>query len=185
MILYIYTIITIQVHVGPLRPTSRGTVRLQSRNPSDYPIMNPNYFSTEQDRKEFRAAVRLSREIFAQEAFNEYRQEELLPGVNVQSDNQIDDFIRAHGDSAYHPSCTAKIGPESDPFAVLDSECKVYGVDGLRVVDASAMPSIVSGNLAAGVMMMAEKAADIIKGVPALSRSTAEVWRPKSLSTQR
>ena len=173
-----------QVHVGALRSSSSGTVRLRSTNPTDHPLIDPQYYSKEQDRIEFRAAVRFSRELFEQDAFAPYRAGELLPGDSVQSDEDIDAFVRAHGDSAYHPSCTCKMGTADDKMAVLDNQCKVYGVEGLRVIDASSMPSIVSGNLAAAVMMMAEKVADQIQDKN-LPKSTAPVYRPKTLETQR
>ena len=112
-----------------------------------------------------RQCVKLTREIFAQPAFDEYRDVELAPGSDVQSDKEIDDFIRRKSDSAYHPSCTCKMGdPSKDNMAVVDNQCRVIGLDNLRIVDASIMPSIASGNLNAPTIMMAEKAADIIKG---------------------
>ena len=111
-----------------------------------------------------RQCVRLTREIFAQAAFDEYRGEELAPGAGIQTDEQIDEWVRQMSDTDYHPSCTCKMGGPRDNMAVVDSECRVRGLEGLRVVDASVMPSIVSGNLNAPTIMIAEKAADIIKG---------------------
>ena len=111
-----------------------------------------------------RQCVRLTREIFAQEAFDEYRGEELAPGAGVQTDEEIDEWVRRMSDTDYHPSCTCKMGGPGDNMAVVDAECRVQGLEGLRVVDASVMPSIVSGNLNAPTIMIAEKAADIIKG---------------------
>uniref|UniRef100_A0A8C6TIA5 Choline dehydrogenase n=1 Tax=Neogobius melanostomus TaxID=47308 RepID=A0A8C6TIA5_9GOBI len=157
-----------QVHVGPMRSTSVGYLKLKSANPLDHPVLQPNYLSTDMDVWEFRESVKLSREIFAQKAFDPFRGAEVLPGPSVQSDAEIDAFVRRKADSAYHPSCTCKMGSPSDPMAVVDPSTRVLGVDGLRVVDASIMPSIVSGNLNAPTIMMAEKAADIIKGRPAL-----------------
>ena len=110
-----------------------------------------------------RQCVRLTREIFSQEAFDEYRGEELAPGAGIQTDEQIDEWVRRMSDTDYHPSCTCKMG--EDNMAVVDAECKVRGIEGLRVVDASIMSSIVSGNLNAPTIMIAEKAADIIKGI--------------------
>lgn len=122
-----------------------------------------------------RAAVRLTREIFAQQAFGPFRDGELAPGEDVQSDNEIDAFVRSHGESAYHPSCTCAMG--SGEQAVVDGELKVHGLESLRVVDASVMPTIPSGNLNAPTIMIAEKAADIILGNPALPVSGAAVWQ--------
>ena len=112
-----------------------------------------------------RQCVRLTREIFAQEAFDEYRGEELAPGAEIQTDEQIDEWVRQMSDTDYHPSCTCKMGGPGDNMAVVDAECRVRGLEGLRVVDASVMPSIVSGNLNAPTIMIAEKAADIIKDI--------------------
>jgi choline dehydrogenase len=123
-----------------------------------------------------RAGIRLTREIFAQAAFDPYRGPELSPGPAVQSDAQIDAHIRRKGESAYHPSCTCKMGLPSDPQAVVDAEGRVHGVECLRVVDASIMPSVVSGNLNAPTIMMAEKLSDAILGIPPLPRSEAKVY---------
>ena len=124
------------------------------------------YLATEGDREEMGDSVKLTREIFAQKAFDPYRGEEVAPGPDVRSDAEIDAFVRAKSDSAYHPSCTCKMG--SDEMAVVDGETRVRGLEALRIVDASIMPSIVSGNLNAPTIMMAEKAADMILGNPAL-----------------
>ncbi|KAL3860165.1 hypothetical protein ACJMK2_010323 [Sinanodonta woodiana] len=174
-----------QVHVGPMRPTSKGYIKLKSRNPKDHPKIVANYLSTEYDIQEMRESVKLSREIFAQKAFDPFRGEELAPGPNVKTDAEIDNFNRSMADSAYHPSCTCKMGSENDPMAVVDPQTRVIGLEGLRVVDASIMPSMISGNLNGPVIMMAEKAADIILGNPPLPRSNAPVYRPKTLNTQR
>uniref|UniRef100_A0A8C6WNR3 Choline dehydrogenase n=1 Tax=Neogobius melanostomus TaxID=47308 RepID=A0A8C6WNR3_9GOBI len=174
-----------QVHVGPMRSTSVGYLKLKSANPLDHPVLQPNYLSTDMDVWEFRESVKLSREIFAQKAFDPFRGAEVLPGPSVQSDAEIDAFVRRKADSAYHPSCTCKMGSPSDPMAVVDPSTRVLGVDGLRVVDASIMPSIVSGNLNAPTIMMAEKAADIIKGRPALVDSGVPVYQPPTFQTQR
>jgi choline dehydrogenase len=157
-----------QAHVGPMRPTSAGRVRLRSADPREPPSILFNYLETESDRQEMRDAVRLTRELFAQRAFDPYLGSELAPGSAVESDAEIDAFVRARAESAYHPSCTCKMGPESDSAAVVDDECRVLGVESLRVVDASVMPSIASGNLNAPTIMLAEKAADLIRGRPPL-----------------
>ena len=149
-----------QVHVGPMRSQSKGWVKLRSTDPDDAPRICFNYMSKTQDWEEFRAAVRLTREIFQQQSFAPYRGAELSPGPAVQSDSDIDAYLRDAVESAYHPSCTCKMG--SDDLSVVDSNCKVLGLDGLRIADSSIMPSIVSGNLNAPTIMLAEKAADII-----------------------
>ncbi|KAG7273294.1 hypothetical protein CRUP_009722 [Coryphaenoides rupestris] len=174
-----------QVHVGPMRSTSVGWVKLQSANPSDHPIIQPNYLSTDVDVQEFRECVKLSREIFAQPAFGPYRGPEVQPGPGVQSDAEIDAFVRRRADSAYHPSCTCRMGAPSDPAAVVDPAAHVLGLEGLRVVDASVMPSVVSGNLNAPTIMIAEKVADVIRGRPALVDPGVPVYRPATLETQR
>lgn len=174
-----------QFHIGPMRPTSRGYLKLKSRNPRDHPKIVANYLSTEQDRQEMRDSIILSREMFAQKAFDEFRGEEISPGKHVQTKEEMDEYIRNAGDSSYHPSCTCKMGQPSDPMAVVDPETKVIGLQGLRVVDASIMPSVVSGNLNGPTIMVAEKAADIIRGIQPLPKSNAPVYRPKTLETQR
>lgn len=172
-----------QAHVGPMRPTSRGHVRLKSGDPRTHPEILFNYMSTEQDRKEMRAAVRLTREIFAQKAFEPYRDGELAPGDHVRSDDEIDAFVRSHGESAYHPSCTCAMG--SGDNAVVDGDLRVHNIEGLRVVDASVMPTIPSGNLNAPTIMIAEKAADNILGQPALQPSAAPVWQNQNWQTSQ
>uniref|UniRef100_K9ILN2 Putative glucose dehydrogenase/choline dehydrogenase/mandelonitrile lyase gmc oxidoreductase family n=2 Tax=Desmodus rotundus TaxID=9430 RepID=K9ILN2_DESRO len=174
-----------QVHVGTMRGTSVGWLNLRSANPQDHPVLQPNYLSTETDINDFRRCVKLTREIFAQEALAPFRGKELQPGSHVQSDKEIDAFVRAKADSAYHPSCTCKMGQPSDPTAVVDPQTRVIGVENLRVVDASIMPSVVSGNLNAPTIMIAEKAADIIRGRPALWDKDVPVYKPGTLATQR
>ncbi|KQR45750.1 choline dehydrogenase [Acidovorax sp. Leaf160] len=163
-----------QAHVGPMRPTSRGHVKLRSADPTAAPEILFNYMSTEQDRKEMRAGVRLTREIFEQAAFDRFRGKAVSPAETVRTDAEIDAHIREHAESALHPSCTCRMG--TDERAVTDGDARVHGVDGLRVVDASIMPDVVSGNLNAPVIMMAEKLADVIRGRPPLPRSTAPYW---------
>ena len=162
-----------QLHVGPMRPTSSGWVRLLTADPGDPPAILFNYMSTAGDREEIRDGVRLTREIFAQKAFDPYRGPELEPGPAVESDAEIDAFVRARGETAYHPAGTCRMG--ADKASVVDGTCRVRGVEGLRVVDASIMPSIVSGNLNAPTIMMAEKAADIILDRPPPPPSEAPV----------
>ncbi|KAG8431028.1 hypothetical protein GDO86_019546, partial [Hymenochirus boettgeri] len=174
-----------QVHVGTMRATSLGWLKLKSSDPRDPPIIDPNYLSTEKDIVDFRQCIKLSREIFAQRAFDEFRGPEILPGPNVESDKDIDAFIRQKSDTAYHPSCTCKMGHPNDKGSVVDPETKVIGVENLRVIDASIMPSIVSGNLNAPTIMMAEKASDIVRGIPSLREENVPLYKPKTLESQR
>lgn len=153
-----------QAHVGPMRSKSRGTVRLASGNPSEAPDILFNYMSHDDDWKEFRACVRLTRDIMNQPAFTEYRGDEIQPGDAAQSDEEIDAFIREHAESAYHPCGTAKIGQASDPEAVVDPELRVIGTENLRVADSSVFPRITNGNLNGPSIMVGEKAADHILG---------------------
>lgn len=168
-----------QLHAGTMRATSRGSMSLVSRDPRDHPRLDPNYLATEDDREDMRNCVKLGREILAQKAFDEYRDREMQPGIGVQTDKEIDAFVREAGDSAYHPSCTCKMGADDDPMAVTDAEGRVRGAENLRIVDASIMPSVVSGNLNAPVIMMAEKLADSILGKEPLPKSTAAVYKTK------
>ncbi|WP_342235048.1 choline dehydrogenase [Inquilinus sp. OTU3971] len=170
-----------QAHAGTMRATSRGWVELRSADPRTKPILQPNYLTTEDDRTDMRACVRLTREIFAQSGFDPYRGPEIAPGASVRTDDEIDAFVRAKADSAYHPSCTCKMGV--DEMAVVDPETRVRGLEGLRVVDASIMPSIVSGNLNAPTIMIGEKAADIILGRTPLPPSNAPVYEAPNWRT--
>jgi len=165
-----------QAHVGPMRSGSQGWVRLRSAAATDKPLIFFNYMSRPEDWAEMRACVRLTREIFAQPAFDRYRAREIQPGEQVRSDEEIDTFIRAKVESAYHPSCSCKMGSASDPMAVVDRETRVIGVEALRVVDSSIMPSITTGNLNAPTIMLAEKAADHIRGRPLLPRAEARYY---------
>ncbi len=164
-----------QAHVGSMRSKSRGWVRLRSPEPTDTPRICFNYMSHAEDWQEFRAAVRLTREVFAQEAFAPFRGEEISPGSSLQTDAELDRFLKDAVESAYHPSCTCKMG--GDDLAVVDGNCRVHEVDGLRIVDSSIMPTIVSGNLNAPTIMLAEKAADLIRGVTPLPAANVPVYR--------
>ncbi|RKF18743.1 choline dehydrogenase [Alginatibacterium sediminis] len=173
-----------QVHVGHNKPKSRGHVLLQSSNPKDAPKIQFNYLQHPDDIEGFRACVRLTREIIEQSAFDAYRGDEIQPGKGVQSDEEIDAFVRQAAESAYHPSCSCKMG--EDDMAVVNSQTQVRGVRALRVVDASIFPSIPNGNLNAPTIMLAEKAADMILGLSPLAADHATVaiardWQ----STQR
>ena len=174
-----------QAHVGPMRPTSRGTVRLKSADPRQAPEIRFNYMQTDQDRREFRAGIKLTREIFAQAAFDPYRGPELAPGPEVKTDAEIDAHLRRKAESAYHPSCTCKMGLVTDPLAVVDDAGRVHGLESLRVVDASIMPNVVSGNLNAPTIMMAERLADSILGQPLLPRSDAKVYIAPDYETRQ
>jgi choline dehydrogenase len=167
-----------QVHVGPVSSDVRGSVRLASKSPFARPRLRFNYLSTAQDRREWIEAIRCTREIMTQPAFAPYRGEEVAPGAAVQSDEAILDFVAREGESAYHPCGTCRMG--SDGEAVVDAELRVRGVDGLRVVDASVMPTITNGNLNAPVLMIAEKAADTILGRPAEAPMNLEFYRHRA-----
>uniref|UniRef100_A0AC35TJI7 Choline dehydrogenase n=1 Tax=Rhabditophanes sp. KR3021 TaxID=114890 RepID=A0AC35TJI7_9BILA len=161
-----------QVHVGPMRSKSVGNIRLKDSNPLSHPLINPNYLNHQDDLKEFRKCIELSREIFSQQAFDIYRGDEMAPGKEVQSNDEIDAFVRQKAASAYHASCSCKMGDINDPNAVVDSQTmNVRGTKNLKIVDASVMPSIISGNLNAPTIMIAERASDIIKNAT-LQRST-------------
>jgi choline dehydrogenase len=172
-----------QAHVGPMRTKSRGWVRLASPDPKVKPRVFFNYLGHPDDMAEMRACVRLTREIFAQAAFDPYRGREIQPGPGVTTDEQIDDFVRAKVESAYHPSCSCKMGRPDDPMAVVDPETCVIGMEGLRVVDSSIMPSVTTGNLNAPTIMIGEKASDIILGKPPLARSNAPVYQAANWQT--
>ncbi|WP_092782249.1 choline dehydrogenase [Jannaschia pohangensis] len=164
-----------QAHVGPMRSASRGAITLRSSDPEEAPRIRFNYMSDPQDWVDFRTAIRLTREIFAQEAFAPFRRHEIQPGEDVQSDADLDEAIRQHTESAYHPCGTCKMGATDDPMAVVDPECRVIGVDGLRVADSSIFPRITNGNLNGPSIMTGEKAADHILG-RSLPRSNARPW---------
>lgn len=165
-----------QAHVGPMRSKSRGSVTLRSKDPHDKPRIQFNYMSHPDDWTEMRACVRLTREIFQQPAFAPFRGREIQPGADCVTDEQIDAFIIDHVESALHPSCTCKIGNPADPMAVVDPELRVIGVEGLRVIDSSVMPSITTGNLNAPTIMIGEKGADHVLGKPMLHPSNAPFY---------
>jgi choline dehydrogenase len=175
-----------QAHVGPMRSKSRGSITLRSGNPTDAPVIRFNYMSHPDDWEEFRTSIRLTREIFGQDAFKPYLQAELQPGPGFQTDDQLDDFLREHVESAYHPCGTARMGRASDPMAVVDPECRVIGVEGLRVADSSIFPQVTNGNLNAPSIMTGEKAADHILGRTPLPASNLEPWiHPNWKTAQR
>jgi choline dehydrogenase len=165
-----------QIHVGPMRSPSRGEIRLKGPNPRTAPSIRFNYMSTPQDWEDFRTAIRLTREIFEQPALARYGGRELSPGAEASSDAALDDFVREHVESAYHPCGTCRLGAEDDVNAVVDPECRVIGTQSLRVVDSSIFPEITNGNLNGPSIMVGEKAADHILGRTALPASNLEPW---------
>ena len=175
-----------QVHVGPMRTKSRGHVRITSPDVHVNPKILFNYMGHDDDWQEFRACVLLARELFTQDAMKPYAGEEIQPSASVQSDDEIDAFIRDHSESAYHPCGTCRMGAVTDPLAVVDPQCRVIGMENLRVVDSSIMPQITNGNLNAPTIMIGEKAADHILGKPMLAPLNMEPWvNPQWKTKQR
>ena len=162
-----------QVHVGHNKPKSRGSVTIQSANPEQPPKILFNYLQHKDDIEGFRACVRLTRDIIEQSAFDDYRDEEIQPGKHIQTDEEIDAFVRQAVESAYHPSCSCKMG--EDDMAVVNSNTQVHGIEGLRVVDSSIFPTVPNGNLNAPTIMVAEKAADLILGKTPLPQASVNV----------
>lgn len=174
-----------QVHIGHNKPRSRGFVRVKTNKPGDAPAIQFNYLQHQDDIEGFRACVRLTREIINQQAFDEYRGSEIQPGESVETDEQIDAFVRQAVESAYHPSCTCKMG--EDDMAVVDSTTRVHGIENLHVVDSSVFPTIPNGNLNGPTIMVAEKAADHILGNTLLPTENVPVveesdWQTKQRS---
>ena len=175
-----------QVHVGFNLSKSRGSVTLRSADPKADPVLRFNYMSHWEDWEKFRHCVRLTREIFGQAAFDQYRGPEIQPGEAVQSDEEIDAFLREHLESAYHPCGTCRMGAKDDPMTVVDPQTRVIGVDGLRVADSSIFPHVTYGNLNGPSIMTGEKAADHILGKQPLARSNQEPWvNPRAAVSDR
>ncbi len=175
-----------QAHVGPMRSSSRGSVSLKSKSPNDMPKIQFNYMSHERDWIDFRHCVRVARDIFSQDAFKPFRGREIQPGDWCNSDLELNEFIKEHAESAYHPCGTCKMGAKEDPTAVVDETCKVIGVEQLRVVDSSVFPNITNGNLNAPTIMVGEKASDHILGNQTLQQATSEPWiNPRWESSDR
>ncbi len=175
-----------QAHVGPMRSKSRGAVTLRSADPKDAPKILFNYMSHPDDWVDFRKCVRLTREIFGQKAFEPFVKHEIQPGARHQTDEEIDNFIREHAESAYHPCGTARMGRREDRMAVVDPECRVIGVEGLRVADSSIFPRVTNGNLNAPSIMTGEKAADHVLGKGMLAPANSAPWNsPRWASAQR
>ncbi|MEZ5835079.1 MAG: choline dehydrogenase [Geminicoccaceae bacterium] len=175
-----------QAHVGPMRSNSRGRVKLRSGDPADPPSILFNYMSTVEDWQDFRTCIHLTREIFAQKSFEPFRGHEIQPGEAVQSDDELDAFIREHVESAYHPCGTCRMGDAGDALAVVDPQCRVIGVEGLRLADSSIFPRITNGNLNGPSIMTGEKAADHILGKDPLPAANDEPWiHPNWQNSQR
>lgn len=151
-----------QVHVGPNKPSSRGSVHIQTADVKDHPTIQFNYLKEDADRQDWRNAIRITRNVLEQTALTPYRGVEIQPGLDVSSDASIDEWVQQNVESAYHPTSTCRMGSKDNPMAVVDPKCRVIGLQNLRVVDASIFPTIPNGNLNAPTMMVAEKAADII-----------------------
>ncbi len=162
---------------GLMRPESCGSVRLRSNDPSDAPLIDPNYLATDRDRYEMREGLKMGRDLLAQPAFRSFHKCEDLPGPLVKTDDELDAFIRQNASSAHHPCGTARMGPDGDPLAVVELDLRLRGVENLRVVDASVIPSVPSANINAAVFMIAEKASDLIRGRQPLA--------PESVAYQR
>ena len=165
-----------QAHTGPMRSPSRGEITLRSADPAEAPRIFFNYMSQAQDWIDFRRCIRLTREIFAQEAFKPFVKHEIQPGLAIESDADIDAFIAEHAESAYHPCGTCRMGRRSDPLAVVDPQARVIGVDGLRVADSSIFPRITNGNLNAPSIMVGEKVSDHLLGRGPLARANDVPW---------
>ncbi|AWY99624.1 oxygen-dependent choline dehydrogenase [Rhodobiaceae bacterium] len=174
-----------QVHVGPNKPKSRGRVAISSSDPEAAPKLLFNYLQHEADVATWRRCIRLTREIIDQPAMDIYRGAEIQPGLDVSSDDEIDTWVRTNLESAYHPCGTAKMGQPEDQSAVVDTECRVFGIDGLRVVDASVFPTLPNGNINAPTIMVAEKAADMILEKKSLPPSDAPVWFSEDWQTRQ
>ena len=151
------------LHVCALRPESKGTIRLKSKDPKEHPLIDANYLAERKDLDTLIRGVKMGREIFAQSGLDPYRADEFQPGSAVRTDAEIERWIRAKCETIYHPVGTCKMGPDNDPMAVVDSQCRVRGLEGLRVVDASVMPTLVGGNTNAPTIMIAERVAAIMQ----------------------
>lgn len=174
-----------QAHTGPMRSVSRGSVSLRSADPADAPKILFNYMSDPSDWEDFRTCIRLTREIFAQSAFQPFVKHEIQPGADVQSDEALDSFIKEHVESAFHPCGTCKMGRRDDPMAVVDPHGSVIGVEGLRVADSSIFPRITNGNLNGPSIMVGEKMSDHILGRDPLPKSNDAPWLHPSWKTEQ
>jgi choline dehydrogenase len=164
------------LHVCQLRPESRGRIGLRSADPFDDPAILANYLAADEDRRALRQGVRIARDVVAQAALDPYRQAEYAPGAEVKSDAQIDAWIQARAETIYHPVGTCRMGAAGDPLAVVDDQLRVLGIEGLRVVDASVMPTLIGGNTNAPTLMIAERASDLIRGKAVLPAQEVAVF---------
>ncbi len=174
-----------QAHVGPMRSPSRGSVTLRSKNAKDAPVIRFNYMSHDKDWEDFRTCIRLTREIFGQDAFKPFAGKEIQPGAAVQTDEELNGFIAEHAESAYHPCGTCRMGGADDRNAVVDPQGRVIGVDGLRVADSSIFPQITNGNLNAPSIMVGEKISDHLLGKDPLPRANDRPWVHPQWETQQ
>ena len=174
-----------QVHVGPNKPKSRGSVTIASADPAAAPHILFNYLQHQDDISIWRKCIRLTREIIAQPAMDAFRGDEIQPGTDIASDADIDTWVRENVESAYHPCGTCRMGSPGDEGAVVDSDCHVIGLEGLRVVDASIFPTVPYGNINAPTIMVAEKAADIILAKEALPPATVSPWFAENWETRQ
>ena len=165
-----------QAHVGPMRSNSRGNVTLRSSDPAEPPLIRFNYMSDPKDWSDFRHCIRLTREILSQPAMEPFCGREIAPGDGSTTDQELDEYVRNHAESSYHPCGTCRMGSPDDRMAVVDPHCRVIGVEGLRVVDSSIFPRITNGNLNGPSIMVGEKAADHILGKPQLPRDESNPW---------
>ncbi|HYG26171.1 MAG TPA: GMC oxidoreductase, partial [Caulobacteraceae bacterium] len=166
------------LHVCQLRPESKGRIGLLNADPFADPAIYANYLSSEEDRRAMREGVKIARKVAAQEAFAKFQPKEYGDSAKAQTDEEIDAWIRQNAETIYHPIGTCKMGAESDPMAVVDGELKVIGLKGLRVIDASVMPTLVSGNTNAPTIMIAEKASDLLLGRKLLEPEEVPVYEP-------
>ena len=165
-----------QVQAGVNKVSSRGSIKIKSSDPLAKPTIIFNYMETEQDRQDWRDCIRLTREILSQPALDEFNAGEASPGIDVSSDEEIDAWVRANVESAYHPSCSCKMGSVDDPMTVVNNAGQVVGIDKLRVIDSSVFPTIPNGNLNGPTIMLAEKMADSVLGKKPLESSDVNVW---------
>src|SRR5436305_4592973 len=161
------------LHVCTLRPESKGTIRLASKDPLAHPLIDANYLAERKDLDTLIDGVKMGREIFAQSGLDPYRADEYAPGAAVRTDAEIEQWVRAKCETIYHPVGTCKLGPDNDAMAVVDNQCRVHGLGGLRVVDASVMPTLIGGNTNAPTIMIAERVAAFMQGKEAKTAAMA------------
>ncbi len=171
--------------MGPNKPKSRGRVKIQTADPNAAPSILFNYYQNEEDREAWRQCIRLTRDIIKQSAMDDFRGDEIQPGINIDNDAEIDQWVKENVESAYHPAGTCKMGLLADETSVVDKDCKVHGLENLRVVDASIFPTLPNGNINAPVIMAAEKAADLILGQRTLDPANIKIVPPKNWETEQ